>query len=445
MMPSERLTLPWRLGNAVVSYVAYMVQMFYPAGLAVLYPHPGASLPAWKIVGALLVLAGITVGALVWRRRRPYLLVGWLWYLVTLLPVIGLVQVGLQAMADRYTYLTQIGLYIALAFGVAHACRSWPYRRWVCGIASVLIVAVLMGCAWRQTSFWYDSETLWTHTLACTSRNIVAHNNLGAAFAGLGRVREAMAHLQDALELKPDYAEAHSNLGYALAGLGRTDEAMAHYQKALELNPNYAEAHSNLGNALVGLGRLHEAMAHLQKALELKPGLVEAQNNLGNALAGMGRIDEAMACYRKVLELKPDHAETHSNMGVVLACLGRIDEAMAHYQKALELKPNYVEAHSNLGIALARLGRIDEAMAHFRKALELNPDFVQAHNNLGVALADMGRVNEAMTHFQKALDLATRQNKQALADSLRARIASHKSGTQSPEKPLPPANTPPSP
>src|SRR3972149_5843265 len=169
------MPLSLRMGNAVISYVAYLGQLFYPAGLALALPFPESDLPMWKVMGALLVLAAICGGVVALRRRCPYLLVGWLWYLGMLLPVIGLIQVGKQAMADRYTYLPQIGLCITLAWGVAQFTQSLPYRSSGWGVASALAVAALLGCAWRQTSYWHDSETLWTHTLACTSKNYLAH------------------------------------------------------------------------------------------------------------------------------------------------------------------------------------------------------------------------------------------------------------------------------
>ena len=169
----------WRTGVALISYVAYLGQFFYPLGLAASYPRPGLDLPMWRVGGAFVILLGVTVAVCSWRRRCPYLLVGWLWYLGMLVPMIGLVQVGVGAMADRFTYLPEIGLCIALAWGVTDVCRSSPHRRRVCGVTSALVLLVLMGCAWRQTSFWCDSETLWTHALACTSRNSVAHHNLG--------------------------------------------------------------------------------------------------------------------------------------------------------------------------------------------------------------------------------------------------------------------------
>ena len=220
---NENVPFSWRLANALVSYVAYLGQFVCPVGLAVSIRTRELDLPVWKVVGAVAVLACISAGALACWRRYPYLLMGWLWYLGMLVPVIGLVQLGSQAMADRFTYLPQIGLCIALAWAATDVCRSLSYRRWLCGIVSALVLAVLMGCAWRQTSFWHDSETLWTHTLACTSQNSVAHNNLGNALAGRGQVDEAITHYQKALEIKPDYAEAHNNLGNALADCGQVD------------------------------------------------------------------------------------------------------------------------------------------------------------------------------------------------------------------------------
>ncbi len=400
-----RYPLSWRLGNALISYVTYVTKSLCPMDLAVLYPRLSLALPLWKVFVAFLFLVGITAATLIWRRRRPYLFVGWLWYLGMLVPVIGLVQVGEQAVADRFTYLPQIGLWIALAWGAADVCRSSPYCRWLCGGAAALVLAVLMGCAWRQTSFWRDSETLWTHGLACTSGNGGAHTGLGNVLADRGRLDEAMTHYQKALEIKPDYVEAHNNLGNVLVRLNRIDEALAHYQQALKIEPDYVEAHNNLGNALVRLGRIGEAIEHHQKALEVNPDFAEAHNNLGNALANQGRLDEALAHYQQALEINLDYAEAHNNLGNALVRLKRLDEALAHYQQALEIKPDYAEAHNNLGYALANRGRIDEAIAHYEKAAEIKPDFAEAHGNLGNALANQGRLDEAMAHYQQALEI----------------------------------------
>ena len=345
------MPLSVRVSNAVVSYVAYLGQFFYPARLAVIYPHPGPGLPLWKPAAALVALTAISIAVLAWRQRRPYLLVGWFWYLGMLVPVIGFVQVGVQAKADRYTYLPQIGLCVALAWGVAQAVASWPCRRWVCGTASALALAILVACAWRQTTFWRNSLALWNHTLACTARNSVAHYNLGLVLAGSGQFDEAIAHYRQALKIEPHYAQAHNNLGCILADRGQFDEAIAHYRQALKFKPDFAEAHNNLASALAAHGGIDEAIAHYQMGLRIKPSDANAHNNLGLIFAGRGRVDDALIEYRKASELMPDNAVFHKNLGSALFGCGRIDEAIAEYQKALKIKPDFAQAHNNLGCA----------------------------------------------------------------------------------------------
>ncbi len=286
------IPLPSRIANAVVSYMAYIGDLIYPVGLAVLYPYPESGLPIWKVAASSLAVAGISTTALVWRRRFPYLFVGWFWYVGTLVPVIGLVRVGLHSMADRYTYLPQIGLSIAVTWGAAQLVVSWRHRFRMYGAAAALAVLVLMGLAWRQTSYWRDSETLWTHTLAHTTQNFLPHNNLGLVLAQRGQVDEAIAHFQKAVEIKPDYANAHQNLGVALEERGKFDAAIAQYRKALEFKPDYPDiTHNNLGSALARRGLFDAAIVHFRKALELRPDYAEARNNLDLALKLRGQPD----------------------------------------------------------------------------------------------------------------------------------------------------------
>jgi tetratricopeptide (TPR) repeat protein len=312
---NDRLSFAWRVCNALISYVLYVGQSLCPRGLAVLYPRADPDLPLWSAAAALVLLAGITAATLLWRRNRPYLLVGWLWYLIMLVPAIGLVQIGIQTRADRFTYLPQIGLCIAAAWGAAELARRWPQRRWVYGLASALVLAVLMGCAWRQASFWRDSEALWAHTLACTPGNAAAHCGLGNALSRRGETGAALAHLRQAVELNPTFAKAHYDLGLVLARQGRTDEAMAQYQAAVEADPTLALAQCNFGNALSRRGRFDAAMVHYRQALEVDPDLVEAHYNLGTALAYRGRIDEALACFQTALLL----AEQQDNRSMAAA------------------------------------------------------------------------------------------------------------------------------
>jgi tetratricopeptide (TPR) repeat protein len=405
---NDRLDLPLRLGNAAVSCVGYLEQLFCPVGLAALYPYPEAGLGFWKVATAVLVLVAISSGAVVWRRRCPYLLVGWLWCLGMLVPVIGLIAVGSQAMADRYTYLTQIGLSIALAWGATDLTRSWPRRGLVCGIASAMVIAIMSGAAWRQTCYWRNSETLWRHTLACTTGNSIAHYNLGVDLADRGRISEAIGQYQKALKVRPGYAEVHYNLGVLLANRGEIDQAIAHYRAALQIVPNFSEAHNNLGSALASRGQFGEAIVHYRQALDILPEFAEAHNNFGNALAGQGRIDEAMMHYRQALDLKPDYVEAHNNLGSALARQGRIDEATSHYRRALAIKPDYAEAHNNLGAALQRREQTAEAIAQYEAALAIEPKYAEAHNNLGAVLGQQGRLAEAIVHFRKALEINPR-------------------------------------
>ena len=372
----------------MVSYATYLRQFFCPTGLALWYPFLISNLPGWKILGSFALLTVITVGAFVGRRRYPYVLVGWLWYLGMLVLAIGVVQFGPEAMADRFTYLPQIGLCIALAWGAADLSRSWPYRRWVCGVAAALALAILMGWSWRQTSFWRDSETVWTRTLACTSNNALAHNGLGAALASQGRLDEAVAHYRKALKIKPDDFRVLGNLGHILAEQGRLDEAVQSYREALAINPGRRRGSTTTSaKPCADRESWPRRWSSFARRLEIKPDFAEAHYNLGLALVACGRLDEAIVHFRKALEIKPDYAEAHNNLGSILAERGQFNEAFAHYQKALEIKPDDAQLHDNLGNVLASQGKFDEAMVHYREALRLAPNAVPALNALAWALA----------------------------------------------------------
>jgi tetratricopeptide (TPR) repeat protein len=397
IMSFEQISLPLRVGNSFISYVAYLGQMFWPSGLAVLYPFTAGDVGVSGAVSSLVLLAGISAGALVWRRR-PYLLTGWLWYLIMLTPVIGIVQVGAQARADRYTYLPQIGLYLLLTWAAADLCAGWRHRRVVLGVAAGIVIAALMGRAWKQTSYWRDSESLWKHALVCTLDNAEAHKNLGDALLKKGSVNEAIVHYQKALQIIPDFAEVHKNLGNALLKNGSVDEAIVHYQKALQIMPDLAEAHTGLGTALFNKGSVDEAITHFQRALQINPDLAQAHNNLGNALLQKGNVDEAITHFQKALQINPDFAQAHNNLGNALFNKGSVDEAITHFQKALQINPDFAQAHNNLGCALCQKGRVDEGITHFQKALQINPDYADARNNLGKALLQKGKVDKTIAH-----------------------------------------------
>jgi Flp pilus assembly protein TadD len=350
-----------------------------------------------------------------------------------LVPVIGLVQVGQQARADRYTYLTQIGLYVALAWGAAHVSRRWLHRRWVCAGGSAVLILFLAVVASRQTSFWRDSETLWTRALACTSRNVVAHGNLGMTLVSQGQIDEGIAHYRRALGIDPDDLEAHNNLGAALMERGQMAEAIGHYRRALQLKPDFADARNNLANVLASRGQTDQAMAEYRRVLEIEPDDAHARNNLGVALAGRGQVDAAMEEYRKALEIKPDYADAHHNLGLALARRGEVAEAIAEHQKALEIDPRDAAACYNLARILATYptpGFRDgvAAVALAQRGVTLLPNSPAMLSVLAAAYAETGRFPEAVRAAERAGRLAAAVGDRALAGQIRAGLELYKSG-----------------
>ena len=367
-----------RVENAVVSYAIYILKMFWPTRLAVFYPYPH-DLPVRQIVMSALLLMGISMVVLRQWRSRPYLGVGWLWYLGTLLPVIGLIQVGAQARADRYTYLPMVGLSIMLAWGLPEVLKS---KVAVSGaiVASLAFAVLCEG----QVRYWRNSETLFRHTLDVTSGNYLANHNLGIALADEGRYPEAIKQYQAALEIEPNAANLQTDYGNALAKSGRIPDAIAHYRAALRVHPDLPITHNDLANALAATpGSIPEAIAEYQTALRLKPDYLEARNNLA--------------------QVQTNAAEMQYNRGVDLAKSSNREAAIAHFEEALRLKPDYVDAHNNLGVVLAGTGRVPEAISHFETALRIDPNSVDAHVNLGIALSGIpGRTPEAIRHFEAA-------------------------------------------
>ena len=371
--------LALRVENAVVSYAIYIVKMFWPVKLAVFYPYPH-DLPVWEIAMSVLILAGISIVVLRQWSSRPYLGVGWLWFLGTLVPVIGFVQVGAQARADRYTYIPMVGLGIMLAWGLREVLKG-----------KIAIYAAIVAClacgvvCEAQIRYWRNSETLFRHALDVTSGNYLAHHNLGVALAAEGRFSEAIQQYQAALQIEPNAANVETDYGNALAKSGRIPEAIAHYRTALRVLPDSPITHNDLANALAATpANVSEAIAEYQTALRLKPDYDEARTNLA--------------------QTQSNAAEMQCNLGVDLAKSRNPQAAIPHFEEALRLKPDYVDAHNNLGVVLAGAGRVPEAISHFEAALRIDPNSADAHVNLGIALAGIpGRTPEAIRHLQAAL------------------------------------------
>ena len=401
---SQALSVGARLANAAVSYVRYLGKMICPTDLSILYPHPG-HWPVWQVAGATLLLVAIT-GAVIWfGRNRPYLVVGWLWYCGTLVPVIGLVQVGIQSMADRYTYIPLIGVFIMLVWGAADLIPERPWRRDALALGGLAVLGACAVLTVGQVAIWHDSETLFGQAVRVTKNNYLAYNNLGFYLSNKGRTAEAIENYQKSLKINPAYEDALNNLGYALAGQKRYSEAIPLYRAALNTKPKQVEVHNNLGNALSETGQIDEAIEHYRFVLEQNPEHADAHNNLGIALAMKGQVDEAVSHFREAIRCKPNYASAHSNLGNAFAVQHRLAEATSEYREALRLKPDDPQAHNNLANVLTEQGKLPEAIEHYREALRLNADNPEAHFNLAMALLRQGKRDEAITNLRDALRL----------------------------------------
>jgi len=449
---STSISLGARIANALISYCRYVGKMFWPENLSVLYPHPGRW-PVWEVAvsGSLLLLIFLAVAVL--GRKRPYLWVGWLWFFGMLVPVIGLVQVGVQSMADRYTYVPLIGLFMMLVWGCGDVVLAklrtdrkleivsaksspsppreeragerrpfphtgfpapatsgawslefpWSLELGAWGIAAALLLLCCALVTLRQVQYWRNSETLFAHAVQVTKNNYLAYNNLGFYQSAAGKTSEAMENYRMALKINPSYEDALNNMGYALAGQKKYAEAIPYYEAALRVRPNHVEVHNNLGNALSEIGKIDAAISQYRFVLEQKPDHADAHNNLGIALAMRGQIEEAVNHFHEAIRFKPNYSSAHSNLGNAFAVQHKFEDAIKEYQESLRLQPTDAQAHNNLGNVLSEQGRLAEAIAHYEQALRLKTDNPEAHFNLGIALARQGRRQEAATHYAEAL------------------------------------------
>lgn len=376
--------LPARLANLPVAYCRYLGKLFWPVDLAAFYPPVHWPPGTVALAGALL--AALTAAAVLLRRRQPYFLVGWLWFIGTLVPVIGLVPAGEQSMADRYSYVPSLGLMVVVVWGAGELTARWRCQR--AGATATVAVAALacLGLTRNQISYWRDAETLYRHALLVTRNNFLAHNNLGMTLQEQGRTQEALGEYEEALREKRDYPMAHANRAAALACLGHPAEAEGELREALRLQPDSAEGHFNLGVLLQQQGRLEETVREYQRALELKLPSADAHYNLGVALVRLGRTEEAIGHFEQALKLQPNSADAHLSLGLALGKKGQAEAAIAHYREAVGLMPDNARAHFYLGLGLAGKGQLEPAINEFRRTLELKPDHAEARTNLEILL-----------------------------------------------------------
>lgn len=386
MSTFDLIPLHIRIENAITSYVAYLAKAAWPIDLAVFYPYPG-SFSLFAVIGSLLLLTAATTGALYVAGKFPFLLTGWLWYLGTLFPVIGIVQVGSQSMADRYTYIPLVGIFILAVWGLE---RMFDRRKWgirmLTGI-SCSAIALLMWSAWLQTGYWKDNITLFSHAAEVVERNFLAHNSLGAAFFDQGNIDAALHHYREALRINPRYTNAHNNLGAALASQGKYEDAITHYRTALEIDPSYTGAHYNIGLALSATGRADEAAQEYVNALKLDPGHAKAHNNLGIELESRGEYEDAIRHYREALLTEPGFLRARLNLAATLNRQERYEEAAQTIKKGLQEEPENAVLCLMLARVLAKKGDRDNAVSAYRNLLSREPSHPHALGDLAVLYA----------------------------------------------------------
>jgi len=340
VISTEKIPVGLRIENALVSYVKYIGNLFWPENLAIFYPFP-KTVPMWQTSGAIVLLDCVSIFVVQTIKEKPYLAIGWFWFLGTFVPVIGLVQVGLwPAMAGRFTYIPLIDLFVLIAWGVYDLTPKWHYRRIGLGILSPAILSIFLGLTWGQLHHWKNSIFLFKQILAVTDENYVIHYNMGVAMgnalAQQGHPSEAIRYFSKALEINPDDARVHNNLGLVLADQGETALAIEHYTQALTVKPDFAEAHYNMANALANQGLAGEAVEHYEKALDIHPRFIPALNNLSMIYAISGKNDKALALMKRIVDYQPEQADTYYNIACIYARQNKRDQAIDWFQKAIE-------------------------------------------------------------------------------------------------------------
>jgi tetratricopeptide (TPR) repeat protein len=388
-----------RMMNAVVSYVVYLGKMIWPLNLAIFYPHPMNTLEGREVAACLIALAGMTYYSVAAAAKRAYVTFGWLWYVITLAPVIGIVQIGSQGLADRYTYVPFIGIFVIIAWGAPDLVgRFWgagpeARRRSTMGLGALACITLLAlaSLAYGQVRFWKDDITAWAHAVEVTPGDAFSEYNLGCSLQAQHRDDEAMVHYQQAVQLDPHRFDAYHNLGIIFMDRGAYDEAESALEASLRAKPDFADAYYSMGFLLCKMKRFSESFHYFTEAIRLDPENTEIRTKFasshcdyGIALVGQGNVDEAIRQFEIALDLAPQAASAtaHYNLGVTYASLKKFDLAKIEYEKAILADPNSAEAHNNLGILLGQLGKTEEAITQFKAALRIKPDFKFAADNL---------------------------------------------------------------
>ena len=403
LLPSK-----FHLANAPISYVIYLRKMFWPFDLAIPYPFQGMP-PVWQIYASVTFLAIVSYVAIKLKDKYNYLFFGWFWFIITLMPMIGILGVGPQAMADRYTYIPAVGITVLLVWGVCDLTRAVTLQKQILLGLSVFVLAFMVSLSSKQVSYWQDSLTLFERTVRLTPKSPVAHFSYGYSLELQQEEDKAIHHYKEALRFSPSFVQVNNNLGALLVKKGMAKEAIPYLKKALDDNPGTAVGQINLANALAYTGQLDEAILHYQEALKINSSDASAHMNIGVILAGQGKFSQAIDHYSKALELQPESVETHYNLAGSLAQSGEINGAIFHYQTVLNLNPEYFAAYFNLAVVFFQNNQLNVSAEYFLETLRIKPDMPLAHRHLANIYLRQGRKARAQLHLDEEKRLSEKK------------------------------------
>lgn len=378
----ESLAVKTRIANAFVSYASYIVKTVWPQNLAIFYPHSFGMLSLWYVFLAAFAIAGISFFAIRLFKQHPYVAVGWFWYLGTLIPAIGLIQVGAQGMADRYTYIPLIGLFIMLAWGISDFLEKWHYRKTVLAVCAIILLFTFSTRSYFQIRHWENSAAVFKNAIQTTKNNWLAYRELGLALMRDGKLDDAVFYYKKALQIRPNYLTALDNLGLTLYQLEKFEEALFCYSKALKIDPKDAGIHNNTANVLTALGKLEEAIKHYKKAILIDPEFADAHYNLANVLAAQGQLDKAMLYYESAIKNDSEYSDAYYSLGCILLRQKKFKEALVNFAQVIKINADYKQAYNQIGIILLQRGKIQKAEKFFSKAVQIDPSYKDAINNL---------------------------------------------------------------
>ncbi|MBA4366419.1 MAG: hypothetical protein C0403_02140 [Desulfobacterium sp.] len=402
-IPIDWVPLDIRIANAIMSYTIYLHKMLWPYDLAIYYPYPSKLPPIWQITCVIVFLTLISVFVLRTMKKMPWMAVGWLWYLGTLLPVLGLVQNGLwPKIADRWTYVPMIGIFIMITWGISEILKGSSKKKNTLIVLSNLFLIIMAITTWNQIRYWREDIKLFSHAVDVTENNVVAQSNLSYALQKQHRYAEAIPHFLQALRLKPNSEIFHNNLGNAYTKINNHKEAIKHFKEALRINPVAADPHNNLGNALQRLGKFEDAFFHYSKAIEIKPENESTYYNVGLLFEKQNRMSEAIEYYQEAVQKKPDYANAHLALGNVLFKIGMIQKAETHYVNALKTNPNLTEAKTNLDIIQSYIKKIDTSVHRINEQIIQTPKNHLLYYHLGELYEKKEEVSAAFVQYQKA-------------------------------------------